>query len=120
MNDEPLLRDRLRTLAGTFYKAVTKGKEEDLDEGVLNWFVNDTTKLFNEHSKTTAILSGRERHRLTRLQKILDYKRKRLELRDPAEVEAKKKEKGEFYNDFLVADISALDWIIDFVKKHSV
>lgn len=120
MNDEPLLKDRLRTLGGAIYKAITKGEESDIDEGILNWFTNDSIKLFNEHSKSTAILSHRENDRLVRIQKILDYKKSRLAIRDPKEVEAKKQQKGEYYNDYLVADISALEWIIKFVKEHSV
>ena len=110
MNDEPLLKDRL--LQAIERTVPDKGEAEKLR--------NHIVELFNEHHSTLAMLNWNERDRIKRLEKMIAFKKRKLEERDEAKEQQKKEDLGERYNDYLAGEISSLEWAIKFIREHSV
>lgn len=110
MNDEPLLKDRL---FGEINKVVP-------EEGKAAALRDEIVKLYNEHSRDTAMLNWREKDRLKRLERLQTWLQSRLESRDEQREEEKKQALGDRYRDYLAAEISAIEWSIKFIKEHSI
>lgn len=110
MNDEPQLKDRI-------YARILKNVP---DEGQAATLRDDIVKLYNEHSRDTAMLNWREKDRIKRIERLQAWLQTRLDSRDEQKEEEKKQALGDRYRDYLTAEISAIDWIIKFVKEHSI
>lgn len=109
MNDEKLLKERLFMLLDAV----------DKDTPTAH-VVIEVVKLFNEHSKNTAILNWHDKDKLKQLEKMLAFKQKLLDGRDEVAEAKKKEELGSRYRDYMTSEIESLEWVIRFVKEHSV
>lgn len=102
MNDEPLLKERLLKLLS--------------NENI----VQEVVELFNEHSKDQAILNWKDKDRLKRLERLQGWLEQRLEMRDETREQERRDALGDRYHDYLSGEISAIEWVVKFVKEHSV
>ncbi len=77
------------------------------------------TRIFNDNSQSAKILTSREKDRLLRLEKRVEFLQKNIETRDTAKTEELKQKFGDKYVDYAAAELSATKWVIEFVKEHS-
>lgn len=91
-----------------------------LSEGEAKTLRDEIVTLYNEHSRDTAMLNWREKDRLKRLDRLHSWLQKRIETRDEAYEADLKERLGDRYRDYLAMEISALEWVIKFVKEHSI
>ncbi len=116
MYDEETLRQRIESSVRVF---VHKHNIET-NEGRVGSLVDILCKLFNEHSKATKILNSQEKDRIKRLEKTLDFRKRQLERRDNSLEQEKRNRFGDKYVDFINGDITSMEWVLKFVKEHSV
>lgn len=110
MNDEPLLKDRM--LEEIEKTVDDPGQAAKLRDGLV--------KLYNEHSRDMEMLNWTAKDRIRRLEKLLAYKKQLLANRDDTKENEKREALGNRYNDYLTGEISSLEWVLKFVKEHSV
>jgi len=110
MNDEPLLKDRI----------LEKILHRLPDEGQASTLRDEIVTLYNEHARDTAMLNWREKDRLKRLERLHSWLQQRMDTRDEAREADLKERLGDRYRDYLAMEISALEWVIKFVKEHSI
>ena len=97
-----------------------KISKSGLEPGQAAALRDDIVKLFNEHSRDTAMLNWREKDRIKRLERLQSWLQSRLDSRDEQKEQEKKIALGDRYRDYLGAEISAIEWSIKFIKEHSI